>query len=882
MAKSISLWVLIIFIQAVSASQTCPQCSAYTCRRISGIYTVTVLRSGTYNSVVEIPATACSINITELTRSDNYLALSTKEGDGIINSKWALGQPGQYYGAGARFSYARNSNNCRGSCIQSPGPTTDDVLVQILYYNKNPGIAYEFTIPNTVEFNPLEGISPTSTSIPTAIPSERTLPKIRFAPRVPGSASTRHPGRSRSNLYGQETSRELHNRRVGEDAESLREYHPDPQAARLEGRPDKTSAADGGPPPQELTIGTSYGSHTLGGRGLSYTYGGTESIGSPFTARSTAKRQHSRGTRHRKPRHNGVERYISGSSTSRTVRPRYVSAVRQHDIPRRRGRKSNYVRTPRYQSFSERATSYRDNSADPSDRYSRYNRGSLSSEKTKQYRWSISGFSECTHTCGGGFQSTNIVCVSLGGRTQVVVTAENCASYRKPQQQTVVCNKSPCSPAWETDPWSECSVTCGSGTQVRKVECRQRFSSTLTLKVSADECGMENKPAVAQQCNTGMCSRWSVGPWSECEECGSGENRREVRCVDMSESPIPDKFCREVRPASIQQCHNKPCTAAWWLSEWSHECSASCGEGTQTRRALCVDGHGSISSDKLCEKLEQPILEKQCTTDIACSGSWFTGNWGKCSTGCGEGIRTRHVVCLQRTASSKGNHLSVIDDSDCDLTSKPDSQQPCSRANCNAMWFTGPWGQCSVTCGDGYISREVRCIIDDKSSEASHKSSTVTLTESARCVASSRPDTRKVCSQGTCPLKPHYQRSDRYEPSRYDSRVLRENENQSYTSAASGHFSGGTRRYKPVKTTPDMDEESYSERRDESRDHPLSKQKKLDERDRRTERKHHHYGKSCSDKGKRRCVMVVQARLCSYPYYQQVCCQSCRKHQLKH
>ncbi|GFR76976.1 hypothetical protein ElyMa_000496900 [Elysia marginata] len=62
--------------QAEIDSETCPQCSAYTCRRISGIYTVAVLTPGTYNSVVEIPASSCSINITELARSDNYIGES--------------------------------------------------------------------------------------------------------------------------------------------------------------------------------------------------------------------------------------------------------------------------------------------------------------------------------------------------------------------------------------------------------------------------------------------------------------------------------------------------------------------------------------------------------------------------------------------------------------------------------------------------------------------------------------------------------------------------------------------------------------------------------------------------------------------------------------
>ena len=54
---------------------TCRLCERRpnSCRRIAGLYTVTVHTKGTYNPVVEIPPEACSINITELAPSQNYL-----------------------------------------------------------------------------------------------------------------------------------------------------------------------------------------------------------------------------------------------------------------------------------------------------------------------------------------------------------------------------------------------------------------------------------------------------------------------------------------------------------------------------------------------------------------------------------------------------------------------------------------------------------------------------------------------------------------------------------------------------------------------------------------------------------------------------------------
>ena len=57
--------------------------------------------------------------------------IKTKSNKGIINSYWGLGQPGQYYGAGARFSYVRGSGRCRGTCLRSEGPTDEAIVVQV-------------------------------------------------------------------------------------------------------------------------------------------------------------------------------------------------------------------------------------------------------------------------------------------------------------------------------------------------------------------------------------------------------------------------------------------------------------------------------------------------------------------------------------------------------------------------------------------------------------------------------------------------------------------------------------------------------------------------------------------------------------------------------
>ena len=65
----------------------------------------------------------------------------------------------------------------------------------------------------------------------------------------------------------------------------------------------------------------------------------------------------------------------------------------------------------------------------------------------------------------------------------------------------------------------------------------------------------------------------------------------------------------------------------------------------------------------------------------------------QCSAHCGAGITTRSVVCAQKTAA--GGLLTLADEL-CDAQQKPANQQACHEADCDGVWFTGPWGKVSL------------------------------------------------------------------------------------------------------------------------------------------------------------------------------------------
>lgn len=112
-----------------------------------------------------------------------------------------------------------------------------------------------------------------------------------------------------------------------------------------------------------------------------------------------------------------------------------------------------------------------------------------------------------------GTQVTQIVCVEISA--QAIVTDENCDSGSKPQEQTVSCNSKACPPEWSIEEWSECSTSCNTGQQTRSVECKQRISPDLEVRVPVAECTGE-KPHEVQACNEDLpCVRWKIGEWSE-------------------------------------------------------------------------------------------------------------------------------------------------------------------------------------------------------------------------------------------------------------------------------------------------------------------------------------------------------------------------------
>ncbi|CAB1322233.1 unnamed protein product, partial [Coregonus sp. 'balchen'] len=103
---------------------------------------------------------------------------------------------------------------------------------------------------------------------------------------------------------------------------------------------------------------------------------------------------------------------------------------------------------------------------------------------------------------------------------------------------------------------------------------------------------------------------------------------------------------------------------------------------------------------------------------------WLSGNWSKCSLSCGGGLRERLVYCPEPQR--------------CSATQRPNNTETCNLQPCS-YWDPQDWEKCSVSCGRGMQHRVVRCVVEDHSS-----------VENSLCDQSSRPDTLRTCNLQEC------------------------------------------------------------------------------------------------------------------------------------
>ncbi|KAK2120552.1 ADAMTS-like protein 2 [Saguinus oedipus] len=121
---------------------------------------------------------------------------------------------------------------------------------------------------------------------------------------------------------------------------------------------------------------------------------------------------------------------------------------------------------------------------------------------------------------------------------------------------------------WETSSWSECSRTCGEGYQFRVVRCWKMLSPGFDSSVYSDLCEAAEavRPEERKTCRNPACGpQWEMSEWSECPaKCGERSVvTRDIRCSE------DEKLCDpNTRPVGEKNCTGPPCDRQWTVSDW--------------------------------------------------------------------------------------------------------------------------------------------------------------------------------------------------------------------------------------------------------------------------------------------------------------------------
>uniref|UniRef100_A0A6I8NB96 ADAM metallopeptidase with thrombospondin type 1 motif 7 n=1 Tax=Ornithorhynchus anatinus TaxID=9258 RepID=A0A6I8NB96_ORNAN len=173
-----------------------------------------------------------------------------------------------------------------------------------------------------------------------------------------------------------------------------------------------------------------------------------------------------------------------------------------------------------------------------------------------EFSWHYGSWTKCTATCGTGVQRQSVHCVEkLAG----LVEEHYCDALSRPDDRQKKCSEEPCPARWWVAEWQKCSVTCGdAGLRKRTVLCIQSVGLDEQRALPPGDCLHLPKPDAREPCpgNPPCPARWATGNWSECSvTCGNGTQRRPVYCSNDTGAPCSVAQRPESETAcSLPQC----------------------------------------------------------------------------------------------------------------------------------------------------------------------------------------------------------------------------------------------------------------------------------------------------------------------------------------
>lgn len=129
-------------------------------------------------------------------------------------------------------------------------------------------------------------------------------------------------------------------------------------------------------------------------------------------------------------------------------------------------------------------------------------------------------WSSCSQTCGvEAYKEKLVLCKNIThDERKDTISDAYCSQIPKPLVQQS-CFLIVCSPEYfwgNTSEWSDCSATCGKGTQIMKRLCVRDKNGTFEFADDSD-CMNVNQQIVSKTCDAGPCGfmEWGAGDWSK-------------------------------------------------------------------------------------------------------------------------------------------------------------------------------------------------------------------------------------------------------------------------------------------------------------------------------------------------------------------------------
>uniref|UniRef100_A0ACB8EA67 A disintegrin and metalloproteinase with thrombospondin motifs 18 n=1 Tax=Sphaerodactylus townsendi TaxID=933632 RepID=A0ACB8EA67_9SAUR len=244
---------------------------------------------------------------------------------------------------------------------------------------------------------------------------------------------------------------------------------------------------------------------------------------------------------------------------------------------------------------------------------------------------------------------------------------------------------------------------------------------------------------------------------SDCSAtCGGGHLIAKAVCLQDHRTRVNSSFCGpRIKPLTETKiCNTHPCPAYWSAGEWS-VCSRTCGGGEQSRQIQCVQ-RKNFQKEEIVVHAFCPVstpAQIQTCNNQDCPPEWNSGPWSQCSKTCGRGMAKRDVFCKSMGSSM----MKILSESRCNAETKPETQQMCVLGRCpkneRLQWVISAWSECSSTCGPGIKRREMQC------SEKSAGGKLITFPQ-RRCRNLKKPNVEleEACNRGACPLHHVYNR----------------------------------------------------------------------------------------------------------------------------